>query len=120
MERMAWILGLLLIALIAAFGDALLAYALKRLGLTLSKPEPVPEGLLELMARDLASGESHRVERATQAMLRIPGSAPVAYLTGLLRHHRSEVARQAAYILYERQDPDGLAPLFQYLANVRG
>lgn len=107
-------------ALIAAFGDALLAFVLRRAGLSLSKPEPVPEGLLELMARDLASGEPHRVDRATAAMLRIPGPAPVAYLTGLLRHHRSEVARQAAYILYERQDADGLPPLYQYLANVRG
>ena len=119
-ERTAWIVGLLLVALIAAFGDALMVAALRWMGLTVSRPEPVPEGLLELMARDLASGEAHRMDRATAAMLKIPGSAPVAYLTGLLRHHRNEVARQAAYILYERQDPEGLPPLYQYLANVRG
>lgn len=120
MERTFWVAILIAIGLLAAYGDALVAFALRRMGLAVTRPEPAPEGLLELMARDLASGEPARVDRATAAMLRIPGTAPVAYLTGLLRHHRTEVARQAAYILYERQDPEGLPPLYAYLSNVRG
>lgn len=120
MDKPFWIAILIFVGLIAAFGDALFAFVRGRLSLAQSGPEPVPDGLLELMARDLASGEAKRVERATAALLRIPGPAPVAYLTGLLRHQRAEVARQAAYILYERQDAHGLPPLYEYLANVRG
>ena len=118
-ERSYWILGLVIAGLIASFGDALLPALFKRLGIPVNRPDPLPEGLLELMARDLASGEPAKVERATAALLHIPGAAPVPYLTGLLRHQRPEVARQAAYILYERQDADGLTPLYQYLASVR-
>ena len=116
MERTGWVLLLLAIAAACSFGDAVIAALLRPLGS--ARREPAPEGLLDLMARDLASGEPRRVERATAAFLRIPGPSPVPYLTGLLRHQRSEVSRQAAYILYERQDADGLPPLYQYLSSV--
>jgi hypothetical protein len=119
-DKQAWIIALVAIALIAAFGDALVSFFLRMIGLSERRPPPTPGGLLEMMARDLASGEPYRVERATAAMLRIPGPGPVPYLTGLLRHQRGEVARQAAYILYQRQDPEGLDPLYQYLAENGG
>lgn len=119
MDKTIWIGILLGIGLIAAFGDAIAAFLFRRRQPEIVRTEPVPEQLLEHMARDLASGEPVRMERATAAFLRVKGTGPVAYLTGLLRHHRSDVARQAAYILYERQDPEGLPPLYAYLANAR-
>lgn len=118
-ERVTWMLACLAVALFAGFGDALWSALRGRFRRAPRREEPAPANLMDLMTRDLASGDPRRMERASAAFLRIPGSAPVPYLTGLVRHQDGEVARRAALILYERQDPEGLPSLYQYLADAR-
>ncbi|MBI4864386.1 MAG: hypothetical protein HY815_29630 [Candidatus Riflebacteria bacterium] len=120
MDRATLITLLVVIAAIVSYADEL-AVALRSLldaagSPRRRRPEP-PVGLLELAATDLVSADPVRIDRGTAILTFQPGEEAVAQLIKLLAHPDQEVGRRAATILHRRQDPQGLEPLYRWLAQ---
>jgi len=118
LDRPALVTAFLCAATLVAYADEL-GTILKAVFRTLRNRgrTELPAAVLDLAARELASDEPERIERGA-AILRLQAGPPaIARLLPLLSHSSADVARRAARLLYERQDPSALEALYWYHAR---
>ena len=118
MDRATLVTGFLCAATVVAYADelGLLAKSVWRRWSARGRTD-LPAGVLDLAAKELESDEPERVERGLTIFRLQKGSPTTDRLVPLLNHRNPEVARRAAQLLYERQDPTALEALYWYHAK---
>jgi hypothetical protein len=124
MDRGILLTLFLLVATIIAYADELAALVRAlwreigvRRGRRAHAASPGFAQVVFVAATDLASSNAERIARGIEVLRAETGPEALAHLIALLDHPDADVARRAATLLYERQDPRAMEPLYRYLAQ---